>query len=70
MSFIDDFDFPMVYTASHMLASFIGSAILIHGLGAAKTERRHFTDYKWPILILAVIKVLDRKSTRLNSSHW
>ena len=39
-------------------------------LGLGETVQLVWSIVKWPILAVAVVLIIDRKSTRLNSSHW
>lgn len=60
-----DFKFPVFFTMFHMVAQFIGSGSLIYFFKAAKIERKHWTEYRGRILLLAMFFV-----TNIVTNNW
>ena len=62
---VPGFKFPLIYTAVHMITSFIGSSILIFGVKAASASWLQFRSYWKQIVLLALLR-----GASITTNNW
>jgi solute carrier family 35 protein E4 len=63
------FTFPLFFTMFHMIASFLGGAILIFVFKAAEVKRTHWTEYKWRVVLLSILFVVNISCNNASLVH-
>jgi len=62
---VPGFKFPVIYTAVHMITSFLGSAVLIFGVKAAQISWRQFSTFWRQIVLLALLR-----GASITTNNW
>jgi len=62
---VPGFKFPLIYTAVHMITSFIGSSILVFGVKAASASWLQFRSYWKQIVLLALLR-----GASITTNNW